>query len=285
MEMIKRKAYAKINLGLDVLGSMENGYHEVKMVMQSIGIYDELTFSKQESGILLQINNRELPVDGNNLIYKTAKLIMKEYDIHEGVVIKLVKRIPIAAGLAGGSSDAAATIRGMNDLFGLQMSLERMYELGVQIGADVPYCLLGGTALAEGIGEKLTPLPKAPEVTLLVAKPEASVSTREVYEKYDSLEEVYHPDIDGLVKAVSRNDRDSMIECLGNVLEGVTIAEHPVIETIKDKMKDMGAENTLMSGSGPTVYGVFKDQLSAANAFLQLKKAGLAKELFVTTFV
>lgn len=285
MEMIKRKAYAKVNLGLDVVRKREDGYHEVKMVMQTIGIHDVLSFQKQEAGITLDIDRVELPKDGNNLIYRTAKLIMEEYSLKEGIKIQLKKNIPIAAGLAGGSTDAAAVFKGMNELFQLGMTPERMAELGVKIGADVPYCLMGGTALAEGIGEKLTPLPAAPMAILLVAKPDISVSTKHVYESLKAKEIMFHPDIDGMVKAVSRRDLEGIIDRMKNVLESVTAQEYPIIDQLKDFMKEQGAEQAIMSGSGPTVFGIFDSQEKAAKAFLELKKAGLAKEMFVTTFV
>lgn len=285
MDIVKRKAYAKVNLGLDVIGKRADGYHEVKMIMQSIGIHDELTFSRQEKGIDLKIDRIDLPADGNNLIYRAAKLIKESFGIKEGVRIQLKKRIPIAAGLAGGSTDAAAVFKGMNTLFGLGMSEEKMCELGVKIGADVPYCILGGTALAEGIGEKLTPLPDAPNAVLLLAKPEISVSTKEVYGKLRVEELKFHPDIDGMTKAILRHDLAGVIERMGNVLENVTAEEYPVIDQIKDFMLNHKAMRAMMSGSGPTVFGIFEKQEDAARAYLELKQTGLAKELEVTTFV
>ncbi len=284
MDIVKRKAYAKINLGLDVLRRREDGYHEVKMIMQNIGIHDELTFEKQPEGITLKIDNVDLPTDGNNLIYKAAKLIKEEYGIQEGVRIKLKKRIPIAAGLAGGSTDAAAVFRGMNELFGLGMTEEKMCELGVRIGADVPYCIMGGTAIAEGIGEKLTPLPDAPSAVVLIAKPDISVSTKDVYQNLNVAELKVHPDIDGMTKAIIRHDLDGIIERMDNVLESVTVSMHPVIEEIKNFMKEHGALRAMMSGSGPTVFGIFTDQTKAGDAYIKLKSTGLAKDVFVTTF-
>lgn len=285
MDIVKRKAYAKVNLGLDVIGKREDGYHEVKMIMQNIGIHDELTFCRQEKGIELKIDRIDLPVDGNNLIYRAAKLIKESFCIKEGVQIQLKKRIPIAAGLAGGSTDAAAVFRGMNTLFGLGMSEEKMCELGVKIGADVPYCILGGTALAEGIGEKLTPLPDAPGAVVLLAKPDISVSTKEVYGKLRVEELKFHPDIDGMTKAIIRHDLGGVVERMGNVLENVTVREYPVIDQIKNFMLNHKAARAMMSGSGPTVFGIYEKQEEAARAYLELKQAGLAKELEVTTFV
>lgn len=285
MDIIKRKAYAKVNLGLDVIRKREDGYHEVKMIMQNIGIHDELTFQKQEEGITLKIDRVDLPTDGNNLIYRTAKLIKEEYEIKEGVRITLKKKIPIAAGLAGGSTDAAAVFKGMNELFGLEMSEEKMCELGVRIGADVPYCIVGGTALAEGIGEKLTPLPDAPNAVILLAKPDISVSTKEVYQNLNVAELKVHPDIDGMTKAVIRHDLNGIMERMDNVLENVTIRRYPIIDEIKNFMKEHGALRAMMSGSGPTVFGLYEDQGQAAEAYLALKKTGLAKDVVVTTFV
>lgn len=285
MDIIKRKAYAKINLGLDVIRRREDGYHEVKMIMQNIGIHDELTFRKQADGITLKIDRVDLPADGNNLIYKTAKLIKEEYGITEGVRIDLKKRIPIAAGLAGGSTDAAAVFWGMNELFSLGMSREKMCELGVRIGADVPYCIMGGTAIAEGIGEKLTPLPDAPKAVVLIAKPDVSVSTKDVYQNLNVPELKVHPDIDGMTKAIIRHDLDGVIERMDNVLENVTVRMHPVIDEIKNFMRASGAARAMMSGSGPTVFGIYTDQAQAADAYMKLKETDLAKDIFVTTFV
>lgn len=285
MDIIRRKAYAKINLGLDVIRRREDGYHEVKMIMQNIGIHDELTFQKQAEGITLKIDCIDLPTDGNNLIYKTAKLIKEEYGITEGVCINLKKRIPIAAGLAGGSTDAAAVFKGMNELFGLGMTEEKMCELGVRIGADVPYCIMGGTAIAEGIGEKLTPLPDAPNAVVLIAKPDINVSTKDVYQNLNVPELKVHPDIDGMTKAIIRHDLDGVIERMDNVLESVTVRMYPVIDEIKDFMKEHGALRAMMSGSGPTVFGIYTNQAQAADAYMELKKTGLAKDIFVTTFV
>lgn len=285
MDTVKRKAYAKINLGLDVIRKREDGYHEVKMIMQNIGLCDELTFERQAEGITLKIDRVDLPTDGNNLIYRAARLIKEEYGITEGVRIRLKKKIPIAAGLAGGSTDAAAVFHGMNSLFDLGMTIDKMCELGVKIGADVPYCILGGTALAEGIGEKLTPLPDAPGAVVLLAKPDISVSTKEVYQNLHVEELRVHPDIDGMTKAIIRRDLQGILERMDNVLEYVTINRYPVIDEIKNFMKEQGALRALMSGSGPTVFGIFEKQEQAAAAYLKIKESGLAKDLVVTTFV
>lgn len=277
------KAYAKINLGLDVVRRLPNGYHEVKMVMQNVGIYDELTLTRLSSGIRVTTDSEELPTDENNLIYKAAKLMFTEYNIEEGVRIHLTKNIPIAAGMAGGSTDAAATMKGINELFGLNIPLVRLMELGVRIGADVPYCILGGTALAEGIGEELTCLDDMPPCHILVAKPDINVSTKFVYEHLDAEGVSHHPDIDGMVNAIARGDLQGILDRMENVLETVTIPAHPIISTIKEKMLSLGAVNSLMSGSGPTVFGIFTDTTKASEAFEQMKETGLAKQVFLTT--
>ena len=278
------KAYAKINLGLDVVRRLENGYHEVKMVMQTVGIYDVLDFQRTDGGIVITTDSGELPTDENNLIYKAAKLMMEKYHINEGVKIHLEKHIPIAAGMAGGSTDAAAALKGMNRLFDLGCSLKDLMELGVKIGADVPYCVMGGTALAEGIGEKLTPLAPAPDCYVLVAKPDINVSTKYVYEHLDAQEISRHPDIDGMVEAIAEESLQGILDRMENVLETVTVKAYPVIQTIKDRMKELGAINSLMSGSGPTVFGIFVEKDMARRAYDKLEEEQLAKQIFLTEF-
>lgn len=281
---IKREAYAKINLGLDVVRRLPNGYHEVRMIMQTVGICDVLTFARAERGIHLQVDREELPMDSNNLIYKAAKLLLDTAGITEGVRITLEKHIPIAAGMAGGSTDAAATFWGLNELFGLGYDIERLKALGVKIGADVPYCIQGGTALAEGIGEVLSPLPAPPKCHLVIAKPDINVSTKFVYENLRVNELKNHPDIDGMIEALREGSLCGITERLGNVLETVTIPAYPVIQEIKDSMLAEGAENALMSGSGPTVFGIFTDPGRAVQAAAAITKAQLAREVFVTQF-
>lgn len=285
MQRITRKAYAKINLGLDVLCRRQDGYHEVKMVMQTVDIYDVLTFTAcREPGIRLEIEGCDLPADKENLVYRAAKLLMREYEIESGVEISLQKRIPIAAGMAGGSSDAAAVFHGFNELFALGMSEEEMCRLGVKIGADVPYCILGGTALAEGIGERLTRLPAPPEAFLAVAKPDIDVSTKFVYENLHAELLQEHPDIDGMVAALREGNLSGITERMGNVLETVTLRTYPVIAEIKELMREAGAENALMSGSGPTVFGIFREKERALAAMTQIGEKNLAKQVFVTEF-
>lgn len=284
MNEYQMKAYAKINLGLDVVRRLENGYHEVKMVMQTVGIYDVLHFERIPEGIVVTTDSGELPTDENNLIYKAAKLMKEHYGIREGVRIHLEKHIPIAAGMAGGSTDAAATMKGINRLFDLGCTLEELMELGVKIGADVPYCVMGGTALAEGIGEKLTALPAAPECFLVVAKPDINVSTKYVYEHLDAAGVKEHPDIDGMVKAIEEESLQGILDRMGNVLESVTVTAYPIIDTIKVRMRQLGALNSLMSGSGPTVFGIFIDEKEARQACEIITEEKLAKQVYVTEF-
>ena len=284
MNEYRIKAYAKINLGLDVVRRLENGYHEVKMVMQTVGIYDVLEFQRTEEGIVITTDSGELPTNEDNLIYKAAKLMIETYRINGGVKIHLEKHIPIAAGMAGGSTDAAATLKGMNRLFDLGCTLKDLMELGVKIGADVPYCVMGGTALAEGIGEKLTPLAPAPDCYVLVAKPDINVSTKYVYEHLDAQEIVKHPDIDGMVEAIAEESLQGILDRMENVLETVTVSAYPVIQTIKDRMKELGAINSLMSGSGPTVFGIFVEKDMARRAYDKLEEEQVAKQIFLTEF-
>ncbi len=286
MKQIRLKAMAKINLGLDVVRKREDGYHEVRMIMQTVNLYDKLFISVSEKpGIRLKTNLSFLPVNENNLIYKAAKLLIDEFDIKNGVDIQLQKFIPVAAGMAGGSTDAATTLIGMNQLFDLKLSRRQLMERGVKLGADVPYCVTGGTALSEGIGEILTRLPDVPKGYVLVAKPGISVSTKFVYTnlKLDQLES--HPDIDAQVEAIRQQDFGKMAGLMGNVLETVTIPAYPVIQEIKDLMMKQGAVNAMMSGSGPTVFGLFTNQRQAEAACESMKDSGLAKMVFLTTFI
>ena len=282
---MRLRAMAKINLGLDILGKREDGYHEVRMLMQTIQMYDLLDIRKKSSpGITLTTNLLYVPSDERNLVYKAAKLLMDEFDIQEGISMKLTKSIPVAAGMAGGSSDAAATMIGMNRLFNLGLTVKEMMKRAVAIGADVPYCLLRGTALAEGIGEQLRPLPPCPNCYVLIGKPAISVSTKMVYEKLDSAQIEHHPDIDRILEGLQWHNLNKISEYMGNVLEKVTIAQYPIIEEIKNHMKEHGAVNAMMSGSGPSVFGIFDTERQAQTACKALEKAALAKQLFVTTF-
>lgn len=283
--MVKERAYAKINLGLDVLRKRPDGYHEVKMIMQTVDICDELTLEKREEpGIALRIEGAGLPADETNLAYRAAALLAEKKELGEGVSITLKKRIPIAAGMAGGSADAAAVLRGMNELFGLGYSVEELKKLGVTLGADVPYCIEGGTMLSEGIGEILTPLSPPPPCHLVVAKPDIDVSTAFVYGHLRADKLSFHPDIDGMADALFRGDLKGITDRLGNVLETVTEREYPVIGRLKQKMRGTGAENALMSGSGPTVFGIYTDPEKAKKGALAIEEERLAQAVFVTEF-
>lgn len=287
MQEIKVRALAKINLGLDVLGKREDGYHEVRMVMQTIHLYDRILIRRiKASGIRGSIkvvtNLFYLPSNENNLVYKAAKLLRDEFGIRDGVFINLKKYIPVAAGLAGGSSDAAAVLFGMNRMFQLGLSLDELMERGVKIGADVPYCLLRGTALAEGIGEELTPLKPVPKCLVLVAKPSVSVSTKYVYENLRLDDNMVHPDMDALLSAIDKQDLKQIAANMGNVLETVTIPRYPVILRIKEEMKRMGALNAMMSGSGPTVFGLFESEQRAKAAYKEIKRKNLVRQLYIT---
>lgn len=284
MDKIKLKALGKINLGLDVLGRRPNGYRDVRMVMQTVYLYDQILLEKTDKeGISLETNLFYLPVNENNLAYRAAKMLIDEFAIKEGVHISLEKHIPVAAGMAGGSSNAAAVLYGMNRLFQLGLTDQELMDRGVQLGADVPYCIMRGTVLAEGIGEKLTPLPAMPKCHVLLAKPPISVSTQKVYEKLDAQKVTKHPDIDGILLGLQTGDLKKITSSMGNVLENVTITEYPQIESIKDVMKEEGALNAMMSGSGPTVFGIYDDKMLARRAAARIREEQLAKQVHVTT--
>jgi len=283
MDEISLKALAKINLGLDVLGQREDGYHEVRMVMQSIHLYDRVEIKKTKSPqIHVQTNLFYLPVDENNLVYKAAALMKEEFKIKEGVRITLQKFIPVAAGMAGGSSDAAAVLVGMNRLFHLGLKQNRLMELGLKLGADVPFCVMRGTALAEGIGEKLTALPPMPKCPVLIAKPAISLSTRQVYEQLKLTDQTQHPDIDGIIENIKSKNLRGVAEHMGNILETVSVRQYPVIREIRNLMKENGAMNAIMSGSGPTVFGLYHNEKDIRGAYDALKQSGLAKNVYTS---
>ena len=286
MDKIQLKALAKINLVLDVLRRREDGYHEVKMIMQTIGLHDDLEIRKTKTpGIQVKTNLYYLPTNENNLVYKAAKLLMDEFQIQDGVSIQLKKRIPVAAGMAGGSSDGAAVLWGINQMYGLGLSMQALMERGVRLGADVPYCIQRGTALAEGIGEKLSVLPPMPKCTILIAKPGISVSTKFVYENLhaNDLKPEQHPDVDSMIEAMRQKDLGLLCSRMGNVLETVTIPAYPVINEIKRTMMDNGAIGSMMSGSGPTVFGIFDSPVAAKQAMKAVRAAKLAKQICRTT--
>lgn len=280
---MRLRAMAKINLGLDIIGKREDGYHEVRMIMQTIRMYDVLEIRKKTSpGISLSTNLPYIPCDERNLVYKAAKILMDEFHVEEGLSMKLTKSVPVAAGMAGGSSDAAAAFVGVNRLFHLGLSEEELMKRAVQVGADVPYCVMRGTALAEGIGEKLTRLPDLPGCYILIGKPGINVSTRTAYENLDLNEIRRRPDIDGMICDIKNKDLYSMTGKMENVFEPGIMAKYPVIREIRNLMEKQGALKAMMSGSGPTVFGIFDDAGKMQNAARALKKSGLAKTVFAT---
>ena len=270
---LQGKAYGKINIGLDVLRKRSDGYHEVKMIMQTVSLYDRITITrnKNSSDIVLETNLNFLPTNDNNIVYKAAKLIKDEFGISDGLSIKLEKHIPVAAGMAGGSTDAATTLELLNTMYSLNLSKDDLMKRAVTLGADVPYCILKGTALSEGIGEVLTPLKQLMPCYILIVKPPIYVSTKFVYENLRINELNSHPDIDGIVDAISAGDLETMSQKMGNVLESVTEDNYPVISSIKKLMTQNGAISSLMSGSGPTVFGIYdnEDKINQAATFFK----------------
>ena len=273
MEKVIEKAYGKINLSLDVLGRRDNGYHDVSMIMQTVDVYDTISLSKIDGDdIRITANTKELPLDENNIVYKATRLMKEEYGIETGVSVHIEKEIPISAGMGGGSADAAATLRGMNRLFNLGLKATKLEELGLRLGADVPFLIRGGISLAEGIGERLTELVPFPECAILIVKPNLGVSTKEVYENFDSLSEVKHPNIGSVVENLGKSQLCDIVKLLGNVLEEVTVTKHRIISEIKQLLLENGAVFSMMTGSGPTVFGIFESEQEAEKARLVLKK-------------
>lgn len=284
MDEIRLKALAKINLGLDVTGCREDGYHLVRMIMQTIHLFDSVQMEKiSEPEIRLTTNIRFLPTDEHNIAYQAARLLMEEFQLARGIHIDIKKCIPVSAGMAGGSTDAAAVLYGMNQMYELKLSHKQLAKRALTLGADVPYCLMRGTALAEGIGEKLTRLPAIPRCPVIIAKPGISVSTKWVYEKLSLDEQTQHPDIDRLITDIRQQDLKEMASHMGNILEKVTIREYPVIAQIKENLMKHGALNAMMSGSGPTVFALFEERDKAKEAADALRLSGLARQIYVTT--
>ncbi len=282
MDKIQLKAYAKINIGLDVIKKLENGYHEVKMIMQTISLHDTLVLERSSTpGIVLETDHETLPADSSNLAYRAAELLFDAYSLNGGVKIYLKKRIPIAAGMAGGSADAAAVLRGMNEMFGLDVPRQELMKLAVKLGADVPYCIVGGTYLAEGIGERLTRTAPMPECFILAAKPAVCVSTKWVYDNLhaDSLKE--HPDIDRMLREIEAGNLKGLAGCMDNVLQNVTCKKYPVVLEIIKKMEACGAQKAMMSGSGPTVFGLFCSEMQMQEAYEQLRAEAVIQDLFL----
>lgn len=280
---MRLRALAKINLGLDIIRKREDGYHEVRMIMQTIQMYDVLEIHRRKTpGISLTTNLPYIPTDERNLVYKAAKILMDEFQVQEGLSIHLDKSIPVAAGMAGGSSDAAAAFVGVNRLFHLGLTEKELMERAVKVGADVPYCVMRGTALAEGIGEKLTWIPQVPRCYVLIGKPGVNVSTKMAYESLKLQEIQKHPDIDKMIEAIKAKDLKGMTEQMGNVFEPGIIGRYPVIQKIKDLMEEQDALKAMMSGSGPTVFGIFDDRRKLNKAAAVLRASHLAKTVFAT---
>ena len=281
--ILEKKAYAKINLGLDVTGKRDDGYHIVRMIMQNVDLYDTLTFEDNETGeICLTASSEKIPTDDSNLICKVALQLKKEFGVSKGANIHLVKRIPVAAGMAGGSTDGAAAYVALNELWNLGLDKKKLCEFAVKLGADIPYCIIGGTALAEGIGEELTIISDMPACHIVIAKPAIDVSTGWVYKELDSRKIIEHPDIDGIRAAIEDGNIKVMCSLIGNVLEPVTAGKYTVIGDIEKTLEDSGAVGAFMTGSGPTVFAVFDDEDKAKNGYEAVKRSALAPELFLS---
>lgn len=286
MDKLELKAYGKINLGLDVIRKRPDGYHDLDMVMQMVDVYDDVILTQIEgTEIVVRTDTAVLSNGTDNLAYMAARMLMDEFGITQGLEITIKKRIPIAGGMAGGSSDCAATLKGVNQMFDLGLSKEELMERGVRLGADVPYCILGGTAIARGIGEILTPLPTPPECHVIIAKPPVSVSTAFVYGNIrpDKIER--RPDIEAMVSAIKTQDLYKLAESLYNVMEDITVPQYPIIQEIKTVMLDNGALNSIMSGSGPTVFGLYDDIEKAEQTVELLKAKELTEQLYLTKFI
>ena len=277
---MKEKAYAKINISLDVVGKREDNYHLLKMIMQNIDVYDEISIKKIKYGIIIKCNKPFVPTDERNLAYKAAKLFMDTYNIKEGVFIDINKNIPVSAGLAGGSTNCAAVLKMMNKIFNINATNEELMELGIKLGADVPYCIVGGTALCEGIGEKITKLEPFKDKIILLVKPPFGVSTKEVYKAFNLNKVRVHPNTEGLIKAMKNNDIKYVADNMKNLLENVTLREYGEIIDIKMNMKKLGAIGAMMSGSGPSVFGIYDDMLKAQRSYEFMKKK--YKDVFIT---
>lgn len=284
MKQIKLNARGKINITLDVLRKREDGYHDLSMIMQTVNLCDNLSIKITNSGIIEMTSNYSwLPCDERNLVYKAAALMKEKYNIKEGISLHLDKNIPVTAGMAGGSSDCAATLVGIRNLLKINASDTELMALGKTLGADVPYCILRGTALAEGIGEKLTQLPPFPDSTLLIAKPPINVSTATVFGSLDLSKVDKHPDNKKMIEFIKNKDLQSICDNMCNVLESVTIKNYPIIDTIKKAMINNGAIGSLMSGSGPTVFGFFENYNMALNALKYIRSKHHIREIYITT--
>lgn len=277
---MKIKAYGKVNISLDVVGKREDGYHLLSMIMQNIDLYDEIEVEKQECGIILECNKSYVPVDNRNLAYKAAEIFKERYDIVDGVKINIEKNIPVSAGLAGGSTDAAAVLKVMNELFNVNATEEELMELGLKLGADIPYCIHGGTALCEGIGEIITPIKPFRDKIVVLVKPAFGVSTKEVYKNFNLEKVKQHPKTAEIINAIENDDLNFVASNMKNLLENVTLRKHKILIKIKEEMNACGAINSMMSGSGPTVFAFFDDMLKAQRCFEKMKKK--YSDVFIT---
>lgn len=277
---MKIKAYGKVNISLDVVGKREDGYHLLSMIMQNIDLYDEIEVEKQECGIILECNKSYVPVDNRNLAYKAAEIFKERYDIVDGVKINIEKNIPVSAGLAGGSTDAAAVLKVMNKLFNVNATEEELMELGLKLGADIPYCIHGGTALCQGIGEIITPIKPFRDKIVVLVKPAFGVSTKEVYKNFNLEKVKQHPKTAEIINAIENDDLNFVASNMKNLLENVTLRKHKILIKIKEEMNACGAINSMMSGSGPTVFAFFDDMLKAQRCFEKMKKK--YSDVFIT---
>lgn len=273
MNNINLRARAKINLSIDVINKRSDGYHNIKMLMQSIKLHDIVHIEKKLSDIEIKCNHKWVPQNSDNIAFKAAKLLIDKYNIDSGVRIFIDKKIPICAGLAGGSSNAAAVLVGMNKMFKLNLSNSKLIELGKTIGADIPFCIEGGTMLAEGIGDKLTKMPCLPTTSLILVKPQIGISTKWVYENLKCNDIKVRPNTDLLINALEKKDITKISKNMVNVLEEVIHSKYPIINEIKNILLELGANGSLMSGSGSTVFGVFNDKKAAKNAFEKIDKS------------
>ncbi|HWR62017.1 MAG TPA: 4-(cytidine 5'-diphospho)-2-C-methyl-D-erythritol kinase [Clostridia bacterium] len=273
------KAAAKINLAIDVLRKRPDGYHDVSMIMQSVALYDTITVRALKGEIRVTSNTDKIPADRGNIAYRAAEYLKMKYNVKEGVLINIEKTIPVAAGLAGGSTDAALTLKLLNRAWNLKLSKSEILDAGKKLGSDVPFCIQGGTALAEGLGDKLTPLPGIPECLILLAKPPVSISTKEVYEGLVLEDIKKRPDIKEMSRCIEKGELEGIAGNMCNVLEAVTIKKCPQLAELKEKLLEYGALGSMMSGSGPTVFGIFKDSASAYNAYDHIKD--MVNEIFV----
>lgn len=289
MDEIELRAHGKINLSLDVLGRRNDGYHEVKMIMHTVTLHDGIFIKKErEKGIRMECNLSSLPTNEENLMVRAAKAIMDEFSIEEGLSLRLMKRLPVAAGMAGGSADAAAVFHGLNQLFHLNLSTEELEKRAVKLGADIPFCLHKGCYLSEGIGEKLCKLPSLPPCTILLVKPAFSLSTKLIYENLhlENITDAEHPDVDRMIKELESGSLEDICALGGNLLEKVSISLRPEIQVLKDFFIKEGALFSLMSGSGPTVFGIFPEkEKEKAKMILQSLRSGEHKDLIENAWI